>query len=81
MSSFFPTFFVLILSYLSGTCAFFFADTSGWNFLSSFGPILSGTFFPGVCVCGGRGGGALAPCHHKIVMALYNVIMTSYDAN
>ena len=34
---FFPTFFVLILSYLSGTCTFFFADMSGRNLLSSFG--------------------------------------------
>ena len=30
-------FFVLILSYQSGTCTFFFADISGRNFLSSFG--------------------------------------------
>ena len=37
MSSFFPTFFVLILSYLSGTCTFFFANISGRNFLASFG--------------------------------------------
>ena len=36
-SSFFPIFFVLILSYLSGTCTFFFANIFGWNFLSSFG--------------------------------------------
>ena len=38
--SFFPTFFVLILSYLSGTCTFFFADLSFlfWTFRS-------GTFF------------------------------------
>ena len=42
LSSFFISlilslFFYLILSYLSGTCTFFFADISGWNFLSSFG--------------------------------------------
>ena len=36
-SSFIPIFFVLILSYLSGTCTFFFADISGRNFFSSFG--------------------------------------------
>ena len=36
LSSFFPTFFVLILSYLSGTCIIVFADISGRNFLSSF---------------------------------------------
>ena len=36
-SSFFPTFFVLILSYLSGTCIFVFADISGRNFLFSSG--------------------------------------------
>ena len=36
-SSFFPIFFVLILSYLSGACTFFFADIFGRTFLSSFG--------------------------------------------
>ena len=45
-SSFFPTFFVLILSYLSGTRTFFLADISWRNFLSSW-TFLSGTFFPG----------------------------------
>ena len=43
---FFPTFFVLIFSYLSGTFTFFFADISGRNFLSSW-TFLSGTFYPG----------------------------------
>ena len=33
---FFPTFFISILSYLSGTFTFVFADISGRNFLSSF---------------------------------------------
>ena len=52
-SSFFPTFFVLILLYLSGTCTFFFADISGRNFLSSFGHF-SANLFPR---WGGGGGG------------------------
>ena len=47
---FFPTFFVLILSYLSGTCTFIFADISGRAELSSW-TFQSGTYFPG------RGGG------------------------
>ena len=56
-SSFFPTFFVLILSYLSGTCTFVFADISGRAELSLlFWTLLSGTYFPGV-----GGGGARAP--------------------
>ena len=50
---FFPTFFVSIFSYLSGTFTFFFADISGRNFLSSW-TFLSGTFYPGGgwgCTC------------------------------
>ena len=45
ISSSFPTFFVLTLPYLSGTCTFFFADISGQNFLASW-TFLSETFFP-----------------------------------
>ena len=52
-SSFFPTFFVLILSYLSGTRTFFLADISGRNFLSSFGHFWAVLFSP---VVGGEGG-------------------------
>ena len=56
-SSFFPTFFVLILSYLSRTCTFFFADISGRAELSLlFWTFLSETYFPG-----GGGGGARTP--------------------
>ena len=44
--SFFLTFFVLILSYLSGTCTFYFADISGRNFVSSFGHFWAELFPP-----------------------------------
>ena len=53
---FFPTFFVLILSYLSGTCTFIFADISGRAELSSW-TFQSGTYFPG------RGGVHVHPVH------------------
>ena len=43
-SSFFPTFFVLILSYLSETRTFFLADISGRNFPSSFGHLWAELF-------------------------------------
>ena len=50
---FFSTFFVLILSYLSGTCTLFFADISGRNFLSSFGHFRAKLFSQvgGGCTC------------------------------
>ena len=48
--------FVLILSYLSGTCTFCFADISGRNFISSFGHFWAELFFQV-----GGGGGACAP--------------------
>ena len=60
--SFFPTFFVLILSYLSGTCTFLFADISGRNF-PFFWTFLSGTFFPG------GGGVHVHPVHPPCVRA------------
>ena len=54
-SSFVPTFFVLILSYVNGTCTLFFADISGRNFLSSFGHLWAELFSQvgvGVgCIC------------------------------
>ena len=45
LSLFFPTLFVLVLSYLSGTCTFFFADISGRDFFSSFGHFWAELFF------------------------------------
>ena len=49
---FFSTFFVLILSYLSGPCTLFFADISGRNFLSSFGHFRAELFSQvGGCTC------------------------------
>ena len=55
LSLFFPTLFVLVLSYLSGTCTFFFADISGRDFFSSFGHFWAELFFQV------GGGGARAP--------------------
>ena len=52
-SSFFPSFFVLVLWYLSRICTFFFADMSWRNFLSSFGHFWAELF--------SRVGGARAP--------------------
>ena len=52
----FSLFFVLILSYLSGTCTFFFCRHIWAELSLLFWTFLSGTFFPG-----GGGGGARAP--------------------
>ena len=51
---FFPTFFVLILSYMSGTRTIFFANIIWVELSLVFWTFLSGTFFPG------GGGGARA---------------------
>ena len=46
-----PTFFVLILSYLSGTCTFFFCRHMWAELSLLFWTFLSGTFSQGGCTC------------------------------